>query len=342
VDKEFICPLNMQPAKITEIPEYTWTEENQIFSGGNQTLTADEIPAIADGIEGCPQDVKIKEGTTPYFVTKISGDVFVVDIKAIEAAGKIGEGKSIPFPLPPGTYRGKARAYHIKGSPGKTLCLLDTIIAQTKERPQDQITINLVEKADEGKQLLTCVEFSKDVKNEAELEVKIEGAKGGQCKVGSDGCAPGPLTSACPAMAKCDSAMSTVCNFESGGSDPTARSSTDFCQNEAGKKLTEKHQFSLGLFQINMISTDKTKLAEALGTTNCSGLFDKNSGPKKLPGGWKTGYDCNFVGDDTKWKECYRALSDSAKNTKLACFLFSNGGINHWKNTAQRCEVTCN
>lgn len=339
IDKEFVCPIDMQPAKLTEIPEYNWTEENQIFNGGDQILTAAEIPPIADGVSGCPGEVKIKEGTTPFFVTEIKNDTFVVDIKAIEKTGGVG---GVSFPLPPGIYRGKARPYHIKGAPGKALCLLDTIIAQTKANPQNVITINLVEKADPGKELLTCADYSKEINNESELTVKIEGAKGGQCKIGTDGCTPNALVGACPAMARCDSAMATVCNFESGGSDPTARSSTDFCQNEAGKKLTEKHQFSLGLFQINMIATDKNQLANILGTTNCAGLFDKTSGPKKLPGGWKTGYDCNFIGDDAKWKECYRALSDSAKNTKLACFLFSNGGITHWKNTANRCEVTCN
>jgi len=115
---------------------------------------------------------------------------------------------------------------------------------------------------------------------------------------------------------------SAVCNVESQGS-PTIASSTDHC-GKGGPSVSH------GLFQIN-ITTDAH--AGCVGMANPPLAHVQNHAD-----GW---YDatCKVVIPMSQVQACINKTHDPAWNIQEACYLYQNGGWQHWPLTRKTCGI---
>ena len=346
------CPIDIERFNVTreDAPEYKWTKELRTLPEKNTTLSWGEIPPVSDD-PGCPTFVRILPGTTPYFITGVDSDEgdekFIIDLKKQPQIHP-----QISYPLPNGgaDYIGVMFPLSIGETPEKALCVLRQVIYTTNEYGGITNINNLL-----GANL--CQEFSESLENEIELQIKKPSTSQGDCEIGKEACAPQKLNASCPLFEEegdLDDA-SIICVMESS-EDVTTKSGSDFCKNEAGKPSNERHPFSLGLFQINVIAnmSDIRKIAEKNRVPEtfikaCEGLYKNvhscKTTPCKLSGGTKTGYDCTFPDGQlskSNWNLCRQLLSIPQINIEIACKLYEDKGRDlskPWKTSYDKCDL---
>jgi hypothetical protein len=329
------CPGSVKiPPQGSELPTFEWTKESGNFPNENTVLEWDSLPDISSA-DGCPQKVKILPGTTPYFVTSVNGGKFVMDLT--KQPKDLGF-SAVSFPLPEGyTYTGNLTPRHVSGDPGKAICLLNSIsvsgngVAFVYRHPDSSFS---------GTNLCAYGNFSDEVTNTASLEIK-KGGEGNNldCRVGTGLCAPANLQSQCSTFAGNLEKMSKICVMESS-ENPAAVSESDFCKNEASLPKNERHPFSLGLFQINVIS-NKEHVRAIYGDAAanlCAGLYTGETTlvDRSRP---RLGYKCEFKGTAANWLTCRALLSQPNPNIKVACRIHESQGIGAWQTSANKCDL---
>ena len=332
----YACPKSIKSKTFTkqDAPLYSWTKEYGPIPNLPKTFEGVEIPDISEEAPGvCPSRVKLEEGTTPYFITSVDKDdgIFVLDLS------KQPIFQTLTFPLPPGEYYGNTSRYFITGQPNKALCLITTIEGITN---YDIFQYGL-------KDTSLCSGDSSDAENEAELEIKSFKWSGAACLPGVSFCSVPTLLINCPDFGLDVFKASMICRYESGGlENPNSVSESDYCfNNEGNKPKAERHPFSMGLWQINVIAHGPlvTRFARENNISDpdsCEGLFDKTSGPPLIAGTSK--YNCNFnVGKEAQWEQCRQILSNHGFNTGMACELYKKAGnkFTDWKNTVKKCAL---
>ncbi len=337
------CPISVKKKDYSygNAPLYTWVKEykNNPIPKTDKIFSIGEIPDISEAPGVCPDKVKIEDGVTPIFITSVgkNKEGFVINLK------KQPVFSDLPFPLPPGEYYGDITSFFVTGKPDVALCVLTHIEDKNRSKVFPVFPGGLENAS-------ACATYSSSTQNNAKLQVKsgtwLEGLI---CPIGTHtpGCMPAYLIYHCPAFGVVDSLnASKICRMESK-EDPTAVSGTDFCQNEKDKPKSERHPFSMGLFQINVIANGRLVTKET-GNSSCEGLFNvpsppqcNNAVPCKNPGGSKTGYDCGFIaGKETQWENCKQVLSDPAENIGIACEIYKQLGLKGgWTNSYNACGL---
>lgn len=127
---------------------------------------------------------------------------------------------------------------------------------------------------------------------------------------------------------KTATAMSKICNMESGGK--SKASGTDYCV-PPGESLP----FSFGLFQVNLAANGK------LAGEECVGLFDRGvTSEDAIEPKYKSGFNCKLLsGKEALYNKCKNILLDSNKNLAITKELLKNTskGINNWSGDKQNC-----
>jgi hypothetical protein len=126
-------------------------------------------------------------------------------------------------------------------------------------------------------------------------------------------------------------AMSRICNLESGGK-PDATSGSDCCTGGSciigGASCQSRGlpTISFGLFQINL--TQNTSKFPGFGGVDCSKAF---SG----------GHDCHCTGvsNQALYNQCKALASDPSVNLQTAKYLYDRGRFSPWITSARKCGV---
>lgn len=352
------CPISMKPKRIDDrnaAPTYQWLKE--IIPDRRELYEAPNIPDMSTEPGKCPDIVKIPAGTTPYFITSAckkmpcglapselfeEGGTFFMDLSR--------QPDEFSEPLPPGEHFGYTTPFHIIGKMDKVLCLITEVHSFPENGSSTVYYLSLPHKEDD---LIACGRFSEETEDTTKLRVKKSGIfSGEECRIGTGACAPGKLSADCPAFDENGDLedASKICVMESGGAEqPTAVSGSDFCKNEAGKLENERHAFSMGLFQINVIANGRL-VTQKSGDSSCEGLFSEpnppicsKTVPCKLSGGTATGYDCSFIaGKEAQWTRCREILSNPNFNIQLACQLYKDAGnklSKPWRSSYDKCDL---
>lgn len=149
---------------------------------------------------------------------------------------------------------------------------------------------------------------------------------GGCQPVSSGSCSVSSLQSSC--FGGNAQNMSIICNVESGGN-PNIFSGSDKCK--------DGNSFSVGLFQINMITS-------AGSVCNGADIFTINGGGSQgtclaRRNGICMKYDCE-VKNKSLYDSCASQLKNSNTNINIACSLSNNGSnLGPWTTTAKRCGL---
>jgi hypothetical protein len=335
------CPLGMKRPPLGNVetenlPAYLWTKESGRIGNVNATIPVDELPPVAD-IEGCPASVKLLPGTTPYFITQMEDDAFILDFsKQPEKIGQYPDGKDITFPLPEGDWRGYVAPFYLKKNPRHAICVLYKIRGYLPGNPRVEVNFSVNQK-DASKSAL-CTNFSDEAPNDGRVKVKSSSGWGtvGSCELGKTHCTPANLENKCPILKTNNhvEAMSRICTGESNEV-PDIVSGSDYCE---GNK---KYPFSIGLFQVNIVA-EATRIQRITGKNDCTGLFEDNrSGAckKGIVPCYRGGvYKCTMKGTPEQWANCRRLLSSPETNISLMCDIYKEGGLKRW-GAARRCGV---
>lgn len=156
-------------------------------------------------------------------------------------------------------------------------------------------------------------------------------AVGGTCSSSTSNSCAVSIMSACTSWNSSDA--SVMCNYESGGGkDPAIESGTDVC--------ADGNHFSIGLFQINIISEGGASYMPAACP---AGIFQKNGTGtgqgnclQKNAKGICLKYDCKVI-NQPAYIACKTELSKPSVNTNIACALYSKRGWQPWQNTYNTC-----
>ncbi len=130
--------------------------------------------------------------------------------------------------------------------------------------------------------------------------------------IGSGSCAPNM------AFGANATAMSCICGQESAGQ-PNADSRTDIMK-------TNNLPFSFGLYQVNI--TANAIRCPNQPVLNCPDAFIGKNYDAQIKSGQKVLYE-----------KCVAAAKNVQCNTNTAQYLYNNGGVNHWKNSAKVCGL---
>ncbi len=180
---------------------------------------------------------------------------------------------------------------------------------------------------------------------------------GGTCSVitnSSNPCSISSVQSACSAWNP--NSASQVCNRESGGgTNPNVQSQTDKCND--GVNGQPGHSFSIGLWQINVISTPGVPSSCSFSVNNnppgptrvgCgthySGTFPQGvclqCGTNSNGTVYCSQWSCSFNGGSSQYNNCVSGVA--AMNDQLACTLYQgsyNGSFCPWSVSAHACGV---
>lgn len=180
------------------------------------------------------------------------------------------------------------------------------------------------------------------------------GSSGGYNPTGSGHCVA-PLIGMCSvnslkeSFPKHTETMSKICQRESGGAS-SAKSGVDLCAINGIDRSDGTEPFSIGLFQINLLShADKIPADKIKDEDGCSGLIYINKGAcleEKLVNNIKICalWSCEGILQDgeilKRFQECSKKLEDVSLNTKIA-YSISNGGsdISPWRVSARLCGL---
>jgi len=144
-------------------------------------------------------------------------------------------------------------------------------------------------------------------------------------------CSVANLTTALGVNTTTATAMSKICNMESGGT--SASSSTDYCV-PPGKSLP----FSFGLFQVNLSSNG------ILAGSDCVGLFNKAvTGGDAIEPKYNNGFSCSLTATQALYNTCKNRLLDSTKNLAIAkSLLIAHPDKSSWKGDKKYCASAFN
>lgn len=155
------------------------------------------------------------------------------------------------------------------------------------------------------------------------------GGGGGSCTVMSSGaCSTAVLANSCFANRATEAAK--ICNLESRGGDPAAKSGSDRLNGGSGPS------YSVGLWQINLTVHEVNGL-------KCPQAFTMKCGPgnDSLIGSSKPGACRAEIkpGMERLYQQCVAAAQNPAHNTAVACRLYNESGFQPWSYSANKCGV---
>ena len=148
--------------------------------------------------------------------------------------------------------------------------------------------------------------------------------------VTSGSCSVANLTTALGVNATTATAMSKICNMESGGT--SIASGTDVCK-------PSNVAFSFGLFQINLAANG------IYAGTDCVGLFDRAvSSSDAISPKYTSGFTCSLLpGKQSQYDTCKARLLDPATNLAIAKnLLASNPNKSPWIGDKKYCASAFN